>query len=112
MRALAKCPWCIEFKYRLLWPIQLHCADITVGSIAMVKVCDLKFDKARGDRLKLKLMKWRSHVLVVWNLEFIDLLEWPTFSVRCKQSKFLQVVIRLVINIDGKRGNLRRLFLA
>ena len=55
MRALAKYTLGIGFEYRSLRPIQLHGADVAVGPIAVVKIRDLQFDKARGDGLTFPL---------------------------------------------------------
>ena len=69
-----------------------HSAD-SGGCFAVKKpaICSLTKRMVTGS--KLELMKRCTHVLVVWNLEFTDLLERPALGVRCKAPEFLQVVV-------------------
>ena len=92
--------------------VQLHGADISVRPIVECETNDLQFHIARCHGFKLKLVKRRAHIFVVWNLEFADFFEWPTLVIRCKERELLQVIVPLGVDVNGERGDGRRLFLA
>ena len=92
--------------------VQLHGADISVRPVTADEAHDLQFHIARCHGFKLKLVKRCAHIFVVWNLELADFVEWPALVIRCKERELLQVMGPLGVDVNGERGDGRRLFLA